>query len=137
MWNKEDIRQEPSLIDYSDYVRNKNWDDFINYMMEEYQTKPIFEFSKCCPYGWNISFKKSGRALCRCYPMDGYFIVLVVIGKKEKVIVEKEFDTFKPIIRDLYKNTKEGMNQRWLMIEVEDAPIIEDIKRCIQIRAMK
>lgn len=137
MWNKEDSSQEPCLYDYSEHVRNENWDDFINYMMEEYKIKPIFEFSKCCPYGWNISFKKSGRALCRCYPLDGYFIVLVVVGQKEKERIEREYKTFTPALQELYENTNEGMGQKWLMIEVEDSEIINDIKRCIAIRNEK
>lgn len=134
MWNKEDSKQEPSLIDYSEHVRNKNWDEFIEYMMDEYHIKPKFEFSKCCPYGWNISFKKSSRALCRCYPLDGYFIVLVVIGKKEKERFEAMLDSFSPYMQELARSTNEGMGQKWLMIEVEDESILADIKQCIKIR---
>ena len=50
--------------------------------------KPILSYSNCAMdkgiwKGWNVKYKKSGKALCTLYPKQGYFQALVVIGAKE------------------------------------------------------
>ncbi len=40
------------------------------------------EYSKCSlKPGWNVKYKKSGKALCALYPMEDYFIDAGEIGK--------------------------------------------------------
>ena len=51
---------------------------------------------------------------------NGFFTVLVVIGKKEKEEVESCLGEMTPAIQELYYRTKEGNGQRWLMIDLED-----------------
>jgi len=36
--------------------------------------------------------------------------------------------------QQLYHETKTGMGQKWLMINVADDAVLEDVKRCIAIR---
>ncbi len=133
-WNKMDRGFEPNINMVSEYIRNQEFDKLYEYLVEQYAVSPTFEYSGCSVPGWNIKFKKAGRNLCTIYPMEGYFVILIVIGKKEKEEFEQNFSSFSPYLQDLYTNTKEGMGQRWLMIEVEDADIIEDVKKCISIR---
>lgn len=134
MWDKFNKQQIPSIGDVGDYIRNPLWEKFYTYIIDEYKVKPTFEYSRCSIPGWNIKFKKSGKNLCTVYPYEGYFTVLVVIGKNEKSRFEKEFSTFTPYLQDLYRTTKEGMGQRWLLIVFEDDYIFSDIKKCIAIR---
>jgi hypothetical protein len=35
-----------------------------------------------------VKYQNSGKSLCTLYPMEGYFIALVVIGAKEEEEVE-------------------------------------------------
>ena len=136
MFNILEMLQTPTLNDLSDYVRNPLWDKFCDYIIDEYKVKPIFEYSKCSwARGWNVKFKKSGKTLCTLYPKEGFFTMLVVIGQKEK----EQFLDLLPILatdlQTLYHNTKEGMGQRWLMIDLEDEDDrVEDVKKIIAIR---
>ncbi len=41
---------------------------------------------------------------------------------------------FSEYTQRLYHATKPGMGQRWLMIEVTDEGILEDVRRLIEIR---
>ncbi len=128
--------QTPTLYDVSNYVHNPSWDKFCDYMINEYEIKPIFEYSKCSwAPGWNVKFKKSGKTLCTLYPKEGFFTVLVVIGENEKERFEELLPTLTTDLQDLYHNTKEGMGQRWLMIDLEDEDKrVEDVKNMIAIR---
>lgn len=134
MWDKLDKTEVPTWEDISSYVRNPLCDEFFNYLTEEYKVKPTFEFSRCSMPGWNVKFRKSGKNLCTIYPDEGFFTVLVVIGRNEKEEFEKTLFLFTPYMQDLYYSTREGMGQHWLFIVPEDRDVLEDIKGCIAIR---
>ena len=84
--------------------------------------------------GWNVKYKKSGRSLCTLYPEKGTFSVLVVIGERERPEMELLLPTFSEYLQELYRKTQVSMGQRWLMIDVTDEEILEDVKRCIFVR---
>ena len=111
----------PAIDEISDYIRNPLFDDFHQEIVKCYKAQHKIEFSKCSwEYGWNIKFKKSGKTLCTVYPRENYFTVLVVIGTKEKLVVESILSQLSPSVQEIYHQTKEGNGQRWLMINLED-----------------
>lgn len=62
---------------------------------------------------------------------------MIVIDRKEKEYFESSLASFGKKIQDIYKQTKEGNGQRWLMIDLEDHDICyEDVKKILAIRAM-
>lgn len=135
IWNKTDEKIVPSREILSDYVENPLWDSLIEHMEKEYQIKPLVEYSSCSMQkGWNLKFKKSGRSLCTLYPMEGYFTALIVIGEREALETEMALPTFTPGFQKLYCETKAGMGQKWLMVDVMDEKSLDDVKRCIAIR---
>lgn len=87
--------------------------------------------------GWNIKFKRAGRSLCTLYPMEGYFIALVVIGERERAETELMLPSCTEYLQKPYKETKAGMGRKWLMIHVTDEAVLEDVKKCIAIRSGK
>lgn len=125
----------PSLDSIGNYVNSPLWDKLCKYVEMEYQSKPVLEFSKCSmQFGWNVKYKKAGRTLCTLYPMEGYYIALVVIGERERMETELLLPIFTEYLQQLYHNTKTGMGQKWLMINVIDEAVLEDVKQCIAIR---
>lgn len=84
--------------------------------------------------GWNVKYKKAGRTLCTLYPMEGFFIALIVIGERERLEIEFALPLFTEHFVRLYHDTKCGMGQKWLMIRVTDEVILDDVKQCIAIR---
>ena len=92
-------------------------------------------YSKCAAQpGWNIKYQKSGKSLCTLYPMEGYFIGLVVVGAKEEEEVEMALGTFTPYVQELYRKSSFSCGGRWLMIEVKNKSVLQDIKSLIAIR---
>ncbi len=134
-WNKDDGTREPTKEDISSYVNSPLWEQLCNYVEKEYQSKPVLEYSRCSmQYGWNVKYKKGGRTLCTLYPMEGYYIALIVIGERERLEFEWMLPGFTEYLQQLYHNTKTGMGQKWLMISVTDDTVLGDVKQCIAIR---
>ncbi len=143
IWNEKfDAVHIPSYDDIREYlgVEKTNWDKFTAYIEEEYQVKPKIEYSKCSAQpGWNVKYKKSGKSLCTLYPMEGFFIALVVVGAKEEEEVKVGMDAglFTTYVKELYDNTVYSAMGRWLMIEVKNKDVINDIKQLISIRVRR
>ena len=126
----------PTLEDISEYVRTPAFVQFCYGIKSTYQCSERIEYSSCSwEKGWNVKFKKSGKTLCTLYPREGFFTVLVVVGKKEKPAVEEILPECTAELRLLYDHTQEGNGQRWLMIDLEDeGKLYRDVLRLIQIR---
>lgn len=118
------------------YINNPLWGIFCEFIKEKYNCGPVFEFSKCgMEYGWNAKFKKSGKSLCTVYPREGFFTVMIVIGRREKERFEQELSSYCMEIQRIYEETKEGNGQKWLMIDLEDEDEkYENVKKMLGIR---
>jgi hypothetical protein len=111
------------------------WLDLLKYIETAYQVKPKNSFSKCAAQpGWNVKYQKSSKSLCTLYPMEGFFIALIVIGAKEENETESALELFTPYVQDLYRKTSFSCGGRWLMIQVHEKAVLEDIKRLMAIR---
>jgi len=137
-WDKTNGTQKPSMATISTYVNSPLFESLCKHIETEYQSKPVLEYSRCSmQYGWNVKYKKVGRTLCTLYPMEGYFIALIVIGEREKPEIESMLPFFTEYLQQLYHETKTSMGQKWLMINVTDDAVLEDVKQCIAIRRGK
>lgn len=136
MINIQDREYCPALEEVGEYVNNPVFTQFCTDIKIRYNCKEKIEFSSCSwEYGWNVKFRKAGKNLCTIYPKEGFFSVLVVIGQKEKEAVEAILQEFTAELRDIYKQTKTGNGQKWLMIDLEDKEkMYGDIFRLIDIR---
>ncbi len=134
-WDVQNQIQKPNMELLSLYVNNPLWDNLCLHNETEYQCTPILEYSSCSMQkGWNVKFKKAGRSLCTLYPMEGFFLALVVIGEKERRETELMLPFCSEYLQQLYENTQIFNGQQWLMIHVNDKAILEDIKHIIAIR---
>lgn len=129
----------PSSKDIKDFIGSAeaNWNDLTEYIENTYQAKPKTEYSRCSLQpGWNVKYKKSGKSLCTLYPMQDYFISLVVIGPKEQDEAEAamEAGVFSPYVVELYGKTSGSAMGSWLMIEVRERSILNDIKILMDMR---
>lgn len=131
--------QIPSIEDIRNYIEEAkaNWDELVDHIEETYRPKQQLDYSKdSLQPGWNVKYRKSGKALCTLYPMEGYFIALVVVGRKEEDEVHRDMEAglFSTYVKELYEKTTFSNMGRWLMIEVRDKSVLKDIERLIRIR---
>ena len=66
--------------------------------------------------------------------MEGYFIALVVVGSHELTEAELLMPLCSDYVQTVFKNTKIGNGQKWLMLEVRDREIMEDVFSLINLR---
>jgi hypothetical protein len=84
--------------------------------------------------GWNIKYKKSSKSLCTLYPMNGYFIALVVIGEKEQAAAEQVILTCSDYVQKLFSETVFSAGGKWLMLEIRERAVFEDVMKLIHLR---
>lgn len=136
MLDLKDINYMPDIFEISDYIGNPLFDQFCEFMDREYKALRKIEYSKdVWARGWNIKLRKAGKSLCVIYPKENYFTVLVAIGNKEKEKVEGILSQLSNEVQTIYRETKEGNGQRWLMIELHSNDCIyQDTLKLIRIR---
>jgi AraC family transcriptional regulator len=135
VWDLTDGTRIPSMETISAHVNNPLWGRLRETIELTYQSKPVLEYSRCSmQFGWNVKYKKAGRSLCTLYPMEGSFIALVVIGHRERDEFELALPSFTPYTQELYRETRLGMDQKWLIFHVTEDAVLEDVIRCIAIR---
>ena len=125
----------PTWEQITEYIGSPLWADFNERIQSAYQIKPCMEHSRCSMQaGWNIKYKKGGKSLCTLYPMQGYFIVLVVVGSRELTEAEFLMPQCSDYVQTVFKNTKTGNGQKWLMLDVRDREIMDDVFSLINLR---
>lgn len=127
----------PSFEDIERYIGEGAplWLELLSYIEKAYQVQPKMTYSKCAAQpGWNVKYQKSGKSLCTLYPMKGFFIALVVVGAKEETEVELALEMFTPYVADLYRSTSFSCGGHWLMIEIKEKGVLNDVKSLIAMR---
>lgn len=139
-WNQlYSSMMEPNIENIKAFIGSAEplWTELQSYLEETYRIAPKMSYSKCSAQpGWNVKYQKGGKSLCTLYPMEGYFIALVVAGAKEEAEVEAAaaLGVFSPYVQELYQKTAFSCGGRWLMINVTDRAVLEDVKQLIAIR---
>lgn len=128
--------RKPSPDDIAEFVDNPLWKALCSWLESGYRTMPRIEYSRCgMAPGWNVKYKKGGRALCTLYPAAGSFTCLVCIGQREAMAAEALLPLCSPPVRQLYHTASPLNGSRWLMIPVTDEAVLTDVKELIGIRA--
>ena len=126
---------QPSYEDIDNFINSELWREINTALQTSYKISPLMSYSKCSAQpGWNVKYKKGGKSLCTLYPMDGYFIALVTIGNKETNEVEQTLSMYSEYTRELYKRTAFSCGGRWLMINVTDKAVLDDVINLVNIR---
>lgn len=130
--------QTPDLKRISAFVASPLWDALCAHLESCYGVLPKVAHSSCSGApGWNVKYKKSGRALCTLYPADGFFTCLVSVGRREAMEAELLLSACTEYVRALYWKTDIFNGGRWLMICVTSPEILEDVKRLIALRGRR
>lgn len=125
----------PAFEEISSYINNPLWQELNDYLQAAYVVQPKLSYSRCSVQrGWNVKYQKNGRALCTLYPMEGFFIALVVIGEREQIQTELLLPLCCAYTQELYRQAACTVGQRWLMLAVTDAKVLQDVKRLVRLR---
>ncbi|MDL2254644.1 DUF3788 domain-containing protein [Ruminococcaceae bacterium OttesenSCG-928-I18] len=135
-WNDTFPKERrPSLGEMDAFVDSAHWKELQRWLDESYEVEPQMAYSGCGEQpGWNLKYKKAGKALCVLYPMHGFFIVLVVVGPKEQTEAELALPGMSRQVQDLYANAQPYNGGRWLMVQVEGEEALRDVKQLVTLR---
>ncbi len=126
---------KPNIDNISAFINNELWNDLYMFIKNNYSVLPKIEYSICSMQkGWNIKFKKASKSLCTVYPMEGYFKALVVVGEKELMQTELIMPTCCEYTQHLFREAASSALGRWLMLEVRECAVLQDVISLIQIR---
>ena len=135
-WNEKfTAASQPALEQIGEFIGNPLWEDLCGYIENTYGVTPRMDYSSCTMQpGWNIKYRKGGKAVCTLYPADGFFTCMVSIGARAATEAELFLTACTPYIRALYEKSAPFNGGRWLMIDVTDGDILADTKELIRIR---
>jgi len=133
---------EPSEEEIRKFVNSPLWDDLDTHLRETYNVKPKLSYSNCNMdngfwKGWNVKYKKSGKALCTLYPKKGYILSLVPVGAREMNEAELTMPLCTEYTQKLFKESAAGRDMTSLAFETKNKAVLEDMKKLIALRVIK
>ena len=109
------------------------WTDLISFVESNYNFDPLWDDGGKYS-AWEVKYRRSGKTLCAFYVKDGYFTVLIVFGKVEREKFELTQGDFSSEVVELYDNTHQYHDGKWLWVNVRDMRLVEDVKKLITIK---
>ena len=127
--------ERPSEEEIAKTIGGKSslWLEMHRFIEESYDVAPELVFFTR-KYGWTIRYRKSGKTLCSLFPEERGFTFHIVLGKKEAEKFEILREDWSPKIRDLFDNTKQLHDGRWLWINQPEVGSLSDLERLLVIK---
>ena len=111
------------------------WEKIIGYVRFYYEMDENWAEGKPTHKHYNNLFiKRSGKALLSLHLREGFFIVSVTLGGKEREKFEEQRVTFGEAICKEYDASETLHDGKWLGFEIHDDSLIDDITRLIGIK---
>lgn len=136
-WNQLfPMDRQPSIEEIDRYVDSPLWQSLRLYLKDTYGAEPQAAYSRCgLEPGWNLKFRKGGKALATVYLRPGYVTAMVSVAPKDEDAAEGVLLTCTEQTQALYRNTASSKMGRWLMIDLTSPEVLEDIKALLRLRA--
>lgn len=104
-----------------------------NYINDNYKAEHVWNDGGK-KWDYEYKFRKSSKTLCAFYFKQGCLGFMIIFGKKERDYFEQNKDQYSKQICKLYNSTTTYHDGKWLMIEIEDLKLFEDIKKLLLIK---
>ena len=117
-------------------VGNKKLEVFYNicnYIDDNYKVEHIWSDGGK-KWDYECKFRKSSKTLCAfCFKQDCLGFI-IIFGKKEREDFEQNKSEYSKKVCSIYNSTITYHDGKWIMIEVEDLTLFEDIKKLLLIK---
>ncbi len=81
-----------------------------------------------------LRYSKSGKTLCTVYLREKQLGIWVILGKEERNRFEAQKEQFSAEVREKYDCTQTFHDGKWLMFDVEDDSLSEEIQLLLEIK---
>ncbi|TFG29839.1 DUF3788 family protein [Candidatus Thorarchaeota archaeon] len=131
---ESDISREPTDDEILEFLGNKAgkmWMRIKKYIDENYEFEPIRENKDLDA---TIRYKRSGKTLLTFYPKKNELTVLIIFGKNEVQKFEQLKNDFSSETVDIFMNTKQYHDGRWLHFKIPPFNQFDDIQTLLAIK---
>lgn len=109
--------------------------EFCSYIESTFSPKVQVDYSGCnAAPGWNFKYKKSSKSICTVYPDEHYATILITMNFDLSEIYSVVCENFSQYFRDLVDRSSGMNNVKWLMIELKERKVLEDIIRLLELK---
>lgn len=110
-----------------------SFEEIINFIDEHYDFKMEIYFGGK-NYGVMVRYRKNGKTLIQIFPEKDGFEVVLIYGKKEREAFESRKKEFSKYLVDIYDNTKQYHDGKWMLIRVENSRYNKELIEMIKIK---
>lgn len=109
------------------------WNKICDFIDRNYDTRLFWDNGG--KYGkYVLRFKKGGKTLCTLYVRDIKFGCWIIFGQTERDKFERSRDAFSEEIKNIYDATDNYHDGKWIMLEVSDDHLVQDIEKMLIIK---
>lgn len=83
---------------------------------------------------YEYKYRRGGKTLCALYAKENVFGFMVIFGKDERAKFESERESFSEEIRTVYDNAATYHDGKWMMFELKDTSLFNDMERLLFIK---
>ena len=83
---------------------------------------------------YEYKFRKGGKTLCAFYFKENTLGFMIIFGKDERTKVEEIRNKLSSDILQTYDNTQTYHDGKWVMFNITDYSILEDLKKLLFIK---
>lgn len=82
----------------------------------------------------NTNIAEAGKTLCALYAKEQTIGFMVILGKDERTKFESMREMFSNAAQKIYDETTTFHDGKWLMFELKDTSLFNDIERLLSIK---
>lgn len=125
----------PSRETLTEYIGDAIFalDELINFINTNYGFESQWNYSEKHDK-YEFKYRRGGKTLVTFYIEKSTLTVLIVFGKAERESFEQAQNEFSTKTIELYNNTHQYHDGKWLWFPLKDKSMIEDIKKLILIK---
>jgi len=113
--------------------RSNLWLSIHQFIHDNYDfDKELAFYSK--NYGWTVRYRKGKKTLVSCFPEQGAFSVLLVLGRAETEKVKQVRETLNQNFLAVFDNTKQLHDGKWMWIRILNQEDVNTLIKVIQIK---
>lgn len=83
---------------------------------------------------YEYKYRRGGKTLCTLYVRKNCFGFMVILGKAERAKFETERENYSSKVIQLYEESETYHDGKWIMFELKDLSLMEDIKKLLGIK---
>lgn len=104
-----------------------------NYINDNYKARSVWNDGGK-KWDYEYKFIKNSKTLCAFYFKQSCLGFMIIFGKKERDYFEQNKNEYTKEICKIYDSTTTYHDGKWLMIEIENLNLFEDIKKLLKVK---